>query len=74
MSTHAVVAEGLAAGYEGAPVLEDVSFAADPGRSVCVLGPNGGGKTTLFLALLGELEPAAGRIELERAAGVHGAD
>ena len=64
MSTHAVVAEGLAAGYDGAPVLENVSFAADPGRSVCVLGPNGGGKTTLFRALLGELEPVAGRIEL----------
>jgi manganese/iron transport system ATP-binding protein/manganese/zinc/iron transport system ATP- binding protein len=31
---------------------------------VCVLGPNGGGKTTLFRVLLGELEPSAGRIEL----------
>ena len=29
-----------------------------------MLGPNGGGKTTLFRALLGELEPLAGRIEL----------
>jgi manganese/iron transport system ATP-binding protein/manganese/zinc/iron transport system ATP- binding protein len=64
MSSRAVVAEDLAAGYDGAPVLEDVSFAANPGQSVCVLGPNGGGKTTLFRALLGELEPVTGRIEL----------
>ncbi|MGH2804602.1 MAG: ATP-binding cassette domain-containing protein, partial [Thermoleophilaceae bacterium] len=58
----AVLVEDLAAGYGGAPVLREVSFAADPGRAVCVLGPNGGGKTTLFRALLGELEPAAGSV------------
>ncbi len=62
--TAAVMAEGLSAGYGGRPVLHDVSFAADPGRTVCVLGPNGGGKTTLFRALMGELEPLAGRVAL----------
>jgi manganese/iron transport system ATP-binding protein/manganese/zinc/iron transport system ATP- binding protein len=31
---------------------------------VAVLGPNGGGKTTLFRALLGEIEPAAGSARL----------
>src|SRR5215213_1612052 len=56
--------EGMAAAYEGPPVLRDVSFEVAPGRSVCVLGPNGGGKTTLLLALLGDLEPTAGRVEL----------
>jgi manganese/iron transport system ATP-binding protein/manganese/zinc/iron transport system ATP- binding protein len=45
-------------------VLEHVTFAAEPGQSVCVLGPNGGGKTTLFRVLLGELEPTTGRVEL----------
>ncbi len=64
MSPTAVAAEGLAAAYDGAPVLENVSFEAAPGRSVCVLGPNGGGKTTLFRVLLGELEPAAGRMQV----------
>jgi ABC-type Mn2+/Zn2+ transport system ATPase subunit len=54
----------LAAGYGGRPVLRDVSFAALPGESVAVLGPNGGGKTTLFRALLGEIEPMAGTAEL----------
>src|SRR5918994_6987225 len=60
----AVRVEQLAAGYGGEPVLEHVSFAAEAGQSVCVLGPNGGGKTTLFRVLLGELEPTAGRVEL----------
>ncbi len=46
----------LAAGYGGAPVLRDVTFAAEAGEAVVVLGPNGGGKTTLFRALLGEIE------------------
>jgi ABC-type Mn2+/Zn2+ transport system ATPase subunit len=62
--TAAVTAEGLSAGYGGRAVLRDVSFAADRGQTVCVLGPNGGGKTTLFRALMGELEPLAGRVDL----------
>ncbi len=64
MSSPALAVEGLAAGYDGTAVLDDVRFSADPGQSVCVLGPNGGGKTTLFRVLLGELEPLAGRIDM----------
>ena len=50
----------------GPPVFSDVTFELDPGERLAVLGPNGGGKTTLFKLLLGELSPLAGRI---RAAG-----
>ena len=64
MTGAAVATEGLSAGYGGRPVLRDVSFAAAPGQTVCVLGPNGGGKTTLFRALIGELEPLAGHVRL----------
>jgi manganese/iron transport system ATP-binding protein/manganese/zinc/iron transport system ATP- binding protein len=60
-----VLAEELSAGYGGRAVLGAVSFAAAPGETVCVLGPNGGGKTTLFRALMGELEPLAGRVALD---------
>jgi ABC-type Mn2+/Zn2+ transport system ATPase subunit len=56
----AVSVTNLSAGYGGPPVLRDVSFAVERGRTVCVLGPNGGGKTTLFRALLGELDPGSG--------------
>ena len=64
MTAPTVLAEGLAAGYGGRPVLRDVSFGAEPGQTVCVLGPNGGGKTTLFRALIGELEPLAGSVRV----------
>jgi ABC-type Mn2+/Zn2+ transport system ATPase subunit len=61
----AVLAQGLAAGYGGEPVLRDVGFSAPPGTTLCVLGPNGGGKTTLFRVLTGELAHSAGRVEVE---------
>jgi manganese/iron transport system ATP-binding protein/manganese/zinc/iron transport system ATP- binding protein len=62
--TALVECRDLAAGYGGAPVIQDVSFGAAAGETVVVLGPNGGGKTTLFRALLGEIEPVAGSAEL----------
>jgi ABC-type Mn2+/Zn2+ transport system ATPase subunit len=55
--------QGLAVGYGGDPVLTDVTFEASAGERIAVLGPNSGGKTTLFRALLGELPPVAGEIE-----------
>jgi ABC-type Mn2+/Zn2+ transport system ATPase subunit len=64
VSDAAVAVDGLSAGYGGRPVLQGVSFAADPGRTVCVLGPNGGGKTTLFRALTGELEATTGHVHV----------
>jgi ABC-type Mn2+/Zn2+ transport system ATPase subunit len=53
-------ATGLAVGYDGREALADVDFSVRAGERVGVLGPNGGGKTTLFRALLGELEPLRG--------------
>jgi ABC-type Mn2+/Zn2+ transport system ATPase subunit len=59
------MARGLAARYaDGPPAIEGVTFAAPPGRRIALLGPNGGGKTTLFRVLLGELAPAAGELEV----------
>jgi ABC-type nitrate/sulfonate/bicarbonate transport system ATPase subunit len=47
------------------PVLDSVSFAAEAGEFVCLLGPNGCGKTTL-LRIIGGLEPATrGRVTLD---------
>ncbi|MFN8530884.1 MAG: ABC transporter ATP-binding protein [Anaerolineae bacterium] len=39
----------VAAGYKsGQPVLRDVSFTADPGQTVAIVGPTGAGKTTII--------------------------
>ena len=62
--TTLVAAVGLSAGYQGRSALEAVEFSVGPGESICVLGPNGGGKTTLFRALTGELEPLAGHVRV----------
>jgi ABC-type Mn2+/Zn2+ transport system ATPase subunit len=64
-----VEVEGLAAAYEGPRVLEDVSFTLRAGERIAVLGPNGGGKSTLFRVLLGLLPPAAGSVRVEGRCG-----
>jgi ABC-type Mn2+/Zn2+ transport system ATPase subunit len=61
----AVEVRGLSGGYvPGQERLRDVSFALAPGTIAAVLGPNGGGKTTLFRALLGELPIRRGDVAL----------
>jgi ABC-type Mn2+/Zn2+ transport system ATPase subunit len=61
----------LAAGYGRDPAIENVTFEVDAGRRVALLGPNGGGKTTLLRVLLGELRPMRGKVEVRgRAATV----
>jgi ABC-type Mn2+/Zn2+ transport system ATPase subunit len=55
-----VEAAGLVAGYGGPPALREVTFQVAPGQRVGVLGPNGGGKSTLFRVLLGDLRASAG--------------
>ena len=52
--------DGVAAGYGGPPAIEDVSFRVHAGDRIGVLGPNGGGKSTLFKTMLGVLPVARG--------------
>ena len=60
---------GLAVGYGGPPVVTDVSFALRAGERLALLGPNGGGKTTILRALLGELRPLAGDLRVLASCG-----
>jgi ABC-type Mn2+/Zn2+ transport system ATPase subunit len=59
-----IEAAGLAVGYDGEPAISDVSFSLRSGERLALLGPNGGGKTTLLRALLGELSPLAGDLRV----------
>jgi iron complex transport system ATP-binding protein len=59
--------DALDFGFPGRTVGRGVSFALGAGEVMCVLGPNGGGKTTLFRTLLGLLPKHAGAIRLEGA-------
>lgn len=64
--TPVLAASGLAFSYEAdRPVLTGADLALHAGRRVAVLGPNGGGKTTLFRLLVGTLEPGAGQVLLD---------
>lgn len=50
--------------YDGLPVLEKVNLTVQRQDFVSIVGPNGGGKTTLLKLLLGLLSPAQGRIRV----------
>ena len=58
-------ARALGYGYPGRPVGRGLDLGLDAGEVLCVLGPNGGGKTTLFRTLLGLLPAQAGSVLLE---------
>ena len=50
-------------GYDGRAVLREVSLHINSDDFIGIIGPNGGGKTTLMRLLLGEIKPMAGQIE-----------
>ncbi len=60
-----VAAKSLAVGYDGAAAIEGVSFRLAPGERLALLGPNGGGKTTLLRAILGELRVLGGELAVD---------
>lgn len=58
-------ARGVSAGYGDKIVVDDVSFKLESGQVLCLLGPNGVGKTTLFKSLLGFIPFAAGGLYVD---------
>ena len=64
MSDPIIEMQHVSFAYHSVPVLEDVNLIVDHGEFVSIVGPNGGGKTTLLKLLLGLLHPARGRIQV----------
>ena len=65
MSVTPIIAfENLSFSYDGSAVLENVTFAVTEREFACIVGPNGGGKTTLLKLALGLLKPAQGTVRV----------
>src|SRR3954467_12603399 len=56
--------EHLDAGYNGSPVVRDLTLQVDRGEVVALLGPNGAGKTTTLLTIAGLLPALGGTVEV----------
>lgn len=56
--------ENVSFSYGSHPVLENINFTVKKDDYIAVLGPNGGGKTTLIKLFLGLLKPQKGHIRL----------
>ncbi len=60
--TALVALEAVAVGYDGRAFLKDIDLSVARGDFLAMVGPNGGGKTTILRTMLGGLPPVAGRI------------
>ncbi|MCI4350156.1 MAG: ABC transporter ATP-binding protein [Thermoplasmata archaeon] len=57
--------ESVTAAWEGTPVVREVTFSVGRGETLVLMGPNGGGKTTLLRVIAGLERPASGAIRLD---------
>lgn len=64
MNDALIETHSLAYGHPGRALGRDIELVVATGEVLCVLGPNGGGKTTLFRTLLGLVPPHGGTISL----------
>jgi len=63
-STPVVEMTGVSFSYLSTKVIDDVTFKVEPGDFVSIVGPNGGGKTTLLKLMLGLLKPDKGVVRV----------
>jgi zinc transport system ATP-binding protein len=64
MAASVISLEGVSFAYDSTPIIEDVYLEIPQRDFACMVGPNGGGKTTLLKLFLGLLVPARGRIRI----------
>ncbi|NLL94863.1 MAG: ABC transporter ATP-binding protein [Thermoplasmatales archaeon] len=62
--TFPIEIRNLSAGYDGTPVIENIDLTLRENDFLAVVGPNGGGKTTLFRCILGLLSPMSGSVSI----------
>lgn len=54
----------ITSGYKNREIIKNISFKIGLGEALCILGPNGVGKTTLLKTILGFIKPKIGEILL----------
>jgi zinc transport system ATP-binding protein len=60
----AILLSDVSFSYGSAPVLQRVNLQVEPGEFLGIMGPNGGGKTTLLKLIMGFLLPSSGKVRL----------
>ncbi len=63
-STPLLAIRGLSAGYEHETILQDINLEVFPNDFIGLIGPNGGGKSTLLKVILGLLPPQRGEVRV----------
>jgi len=58
----ALMAKGLAVGYDGAPLVSNIDLTVAAKGIVTLIGPNGAGKSTLLKTVSGQLAPLGGAV------------
>lgn len=72
MNQALITFDDVGIGYNGRPLVEEISFSIVRGGFTAILGANGSGKSTLLKTLLGLLPPVAGRLERAKVPPVFG--
>lgn len=60
----AIAIEGLSVVLKGKEILKNINFTLEEGHFLGIVGPNGGGKTTLIRTILGLLKPSSGSVRI----------
>lgn len=61
---NSITVKDLSAGYGGVDIVSGVSFEASPGEILTMIGPNGGGKSTILKAICGLIPKNGGSVEI----------
>lgn len=67
MADYYLKAEKYSVGYEGKPIVEEISFGMKKGEILTLIGPNGAGKSTILKSIASQLAPVAGMVYLDGA-------
>ena len=63
--TYYISAERMTVGYDGKPLIENISIGVRRGEILTLIGPNGSGKSTILKSMIKQLRLIAGTVVLD---------